>query len=106
MILSVKARGDENPVNREILLAEIERRIRDLDNRGRILKRLYFVKIRYQGKGVEEASKMVGVTKKRGYLWQDRWNCECFNVLVPKSRSCEPPLMNNEERKSLFLCSK
>ncbi|MEM4090959.1 MAG: hypothetical protein QXQ46_09520 [Thermoplasmatales archaeon] len=90
-----------NPINREILLAEIGKRIRDLDNRGRILKRLYFVKFRYKGKGVEESAKMVGVTKKFGYLWQDRWNCECFNGLVPKFRGSGPPLMNNEERKSL-----
>ncbi|MEM3859590.1 MAG: hypothetical protein QW478_09335 [Candidatus Micrarchaeaceae archaeon] len=68
------ARGDVNPANKEIPLAEIEKRIMDLDKRGRILKRLYLVKFRYQCKGVEESAKMVGVTKKLGYLWQDRLN--------------------------------
>ncbi|MEM3846796.1 MAG: hypothetical protein QXU98_13960 [Candidatus Parvarchaeota archaeon] len=68
------ARGEVNPINREIPLAEIEKRIRDLEKSGRILKRLYFVKFRYQCKGVEKAAKMVGVTKKLGYLWQDRLN--------------------------------
>ncbi|MEM4066859.1 MAG: hypothetical protein QXV17_08365 [Candidatus Micrarchaeaceae archaeon] len=76
-------------------------RIMDFEKSSRILKRLYFVKFRYKGKGVEESAKMVGVTKKFGYLWQDRWNCECFNGLVPKFRGSGPPLMNNEERKSL-----
>ncbi|MEM0134458.1 MAG: helix-turn-helix domain-containing protein [Thermoplasmatales archaeon] len=95
------ARGEVNPIKREIPLAEIEKRIRDLEKSGRILKRLYFVKFRYQGKGVEEAAKMVGVTKKLGYLWQDRWNGEGFNGLVPRFGGGRPPLMNNEERKSL-----
>ncbi|MEM3191192.1 MAG: helix-turn-helix domain-containing protein [Candidatus Parvarchaeota archaeon] len=96
------ARGGVNPIKREIPLAEIEKRIRDLEKSGRILKRLYFVKFRYQGKGVEEAAKMVGVTKKLGYLWQDRWNCEGFNGLVPRFGGGRPPLIKNEERKSLF----
>ncbi|MEM3861547.1 hypothetical protein [Metallosphaera sp.] len=47
MILLVMARGDVNPANKEIPLAEIEKRIMDLDKRGRILKRLYLVKFRY-----------------------------------------------------------
>ncbi|MEM3192634.1 MAG: hypothetical protein QW752_06060 [Thermoplasmata archaeon] len=41
------ARVDVNPINREIPLAEIEKRIRDLEKSGRILKRLQYVKFRY-----------------------------------------------------------
>ncbi len=66
------ARGEINPINRVVQLTEIEKRIRDLEKNGRILKRLYFEKLRYQGKGVEEAAKIVGITKKLGYIWQDR----------------------------------
>ncbi|MEM4065882.1 MAG: helix-turn-helix domain-containing protein [Candidatus Micrarchaeaceae archaeon] len=102
MVFPFTAYREVNPINRERLLAEIEKRIRDLEKSGRILKRMYFVKFRYQGKGVEEAAKMVGVTKKLGYLWQDRWNGEGFNGLVPRFGGGRPPLMNNEERKSLF----
>ena len=58
------ARGEINPINRVVPLTEIEKRIKDLEKSGRILKRLYFVKLRYQGKGVEEAAKIVGITKK------------------------------------------
>ncbi len=71
-------------------LTEIEKRIRDLEKNGRILKRLYFVKLRYQGKGVEEAAKIVGITKKLGYIWQDRWNTESFNGLIPKLAGGRP----------------
>jgi len=66
------ARGEINPINRVVQLTEIEKRIRDLEKNGRILKRLYFEKLRYQGKGVEEVAKIVGITKKLGYIWQDR----------------------------------
>ncbi|MEM3192716.1 MAG: hypothetical protein QW292_11690 [Candidatus Parvarchaeota archaeon] len=41
------ARGEVNPINREIPRSEIEKKIRDLEKSGRILKRLYFVKFRY-----------------------------------------------------------
>ncbi len=47
-------------------LSEIEKRIEGLEKNGRVLKRLYFVKFRYQGERVEEAIRMVGVTKKLG----------------------------------------
>lgn len=95
------ARGEVNPIDKRVPLAEIEKRIKDLEKNGRVLKRLYFVKFRYQGERVEEAANMVGVTKKLGYIWQDRWNREGFNGLVPRFAGGRPPLLDDEEKKSL-----
>lgn len=96
------ARGEVHPIDMEIPLPEIEKRIKDLEKSGRILKRLYFVKFRYKGKRVEEAAKMVGVTKKLGYIWQDRWNREGFKGLVPRFGGGRPPLLDEDEKKSLI----
>ena len=96
------ARGEINPINRVVPLGEIEKRIRDLEMSCRVLKRLYFVKLRYQGKGVEEAANIVGITKKLGYIWQDRWNREGFNGLIPRFAGGRPPLLDDDEKKSLI----
>ncbi|MDA8055719.1 MAG: helix-turn-helix domain-containing protein, partial [Thermoplasmatales archaeon] len=96
------ARGEINPINRVVPLGEIEKRIRDLEMSCRVLKRLYFVKLRYQGKGVEEAANIVGITKKLGYIWQDRWNREGFNGLIPRFAGGRHPLLNDDEKKSLI----
>ena len=91
------ARGEVNPINRVVPLGEIEKRISDLEMSGRMLKRLYFVKLLYQGKGVEEAAKIAGITKKLGYIRQDRWNTESFNGLIPRFASGRPPLLDDDE---------
>ncbi|MDA8055112.1 MAG: helix-turn-helix domain-containing protein [Thermoplasmatales archaeon] len=95
------ARGEVNPINRIVPLTEIEKRIQDLEKSARILKRLYFVKFRYQGERVEGAAKMVGVTKKLGYIWQDRWDREGFNGLIPRFGGGRHPLLDDEKKKSL-----
>ena len=77
------ARGEVNPIRKEIPLLEVEKRIKDL-------KRLYFIKFRYQGNRVERAASYVGITKKLGYIWQDRWNTESFNGLIPKLAGGRP----------------
>lgn len=95
------ARGEVNPIKRVVPITEIDKRIKDLEKSGRVLKRLYFVKFRYQGNGVEEAAKMVGITKKLGYIWQVRWNSDDFNGLIPRFAGGRPPLLDEAEMKSL-----
>jgi hypothetical protein len=84
------ARGEVNPIRKEIPLLEVEKRIKDLEKNTKVLKRLYFIKFRYQGNRVERAASYVGITKKLGYIWQDRWNTESFNGLIPKLAGGRP----------------
>jgi putative transposase len=55
-------------------LEELDKRIKVLENNTKILKRLYFIKYRYGGKMVSDAAELVGITKRVGYIWQERWN--------------------------------
>jgi putative transposase len=61
---------------------ELNKRIKTLEHNTRVLKRLYFIKHRYNGISVEEACDLVGVKKTVGYIWQDRWNEEGYKGLI------------------------
>ena len=78
------ARKEEIMVDRRIPLEEIQFRISSIEKDVRTLKRLYFIKYRYQRSSVAEASKNVGVTKMVGYYWQESWNMEGFRGLTPR----------------------
>ena len=96
------ARKEEIMVDRRIPLEEILFRIRSIEKDVRTLKRLYFIKYRYQGSSVAEASKNVGVTKMVSYYWQDRWNREGFDGLIPRYAGGRPSRLTGEQRESLM----
>ena len=96
------ARGEVNPIRKEIPLLEVEKRIKDLEKNTKVLKRLYFIKFRYQGNRVERAASYVGITKKLGYIWQDRWNREGFDGLIPRYAGGRPSRLTGEQRESLM----
>ncbi|MCL6002403.1 MAG: transposase [Thermoplasmatales archaeon] len=95
------ARKEEIMVNRTIPLEEIQVRIRSIEKDVRILKRLYFIKYRYQGSSVAEASKNVGVTKMVGYYWQESWNREGFSGLTPRFAGGKPSRLSEEQKVEL-----
>ncbi|MDD4749880.1 MAG: IS630 family transposase [Methanosarcinaceae archaeon] len=70
-------------IDRKITLDELNSFIKH-ENNSRVLKRLYFVKFRYLGDSVEEATNKVGVTKKTGYYWQEDWNQGGYSALIPE----------------------
>ncbi|MCL4359011.1 MAG: helix-turn-helix domain-containing protein [Candidatus Thermoplasmatota archaeon] len=78
------AKGKVNPIMKNIPLSEIERRIKAHEKSGRVLRRLFFIRFRYQGDSVEEAAQKVNVTKKLGYIWQGRWNTHGFPGLISR----------------------
>ena len=92
------ARREEIMINRAIPLEQIQARIRSMEKDVRILKRLYFIKYRYQGSSVAEASKNVGVTKMVGYYWQESWNREGFNGLTPRFAGGKPSKLSAEKK--------
>lgn len=57
--------------------------IRSLKKSERLLQRVTFVRMRYSGYSVEEASAAVGFTTKTGYNVQELWNEKGMEGLVP-----------------------
>jgi len=76
---------------------ELNNKIKTLEKNLKVLKRLYFVKFRYEGHSVAEAAKMVGVTKMVGYLWQERWNKNGYEGLIPKFAGGRPSKLSNQD---------
>jgi putative transposase len=70
-------------IQKHMAVEELDGRIKTLEINTRVLKRLYFIKHRYNGKSVEEACDLVGVKKPVGYIWQYRWNKEGYKGLAP-----------------------
>ena len=95
------ARKEEIMINKTIPLEEIQLRIRSIEKDVRTLKRLYFIKYRFQGSSVAEASKNVGVTKKVGYYWQESWNREGLSGLKPRFAGGRPLRLSEEQKVEL-----
>ena len=77
-------------VERKVSESDINRRIKEEKNRARIIPRLIFIKLLYGGKSVIEASKDVGVVKRVGYQWLERWNESGFDGLIPRFAGGKP----------------
>lgn len=89
------------PIARLVPVEELDKRIRSLEKDVRVLKRLYFVRFRYDGDSVEEAASKVGVTKMMGYEWQERWNKEGADGLVPRFAGGRPSKLSDEQKRVL-----
>lgn len=81
---------------------ELDKRIKTLELNTRVLKRLYFIKHRYNGKSVEAACDLVGVKKPVGYIWQERWNEEGYMGLIPRFAGGRPSKLSKEQKDRLF----
>ena len=76
---------------------ELESRIKTLEKDTKILKRLYFVKYRYEGTGVEESAQRIGITRNEGYIWQRRWNENGYDGIIPHYAGGRPMKLSPEE---------
>ncbi|MCW6158002.1 MAG: helix-turn-helix domain-containing protein [Thermoplasmatales archaeon] len=52
-------------------------------SRARIVPMLIFIRMLYKGKSVPEATSELGISKRSGYLWLNRWNKKGIDGLVP-----------------------
>ena len=95
-------RKEEIKINKSVPVEEIEKRIKSIEKDVRVLKRLYFILYRYRGYSVEEATKMVGVTKMVGYYWQDAWNKNGFKGLIPKFGGGRPSKLTEDQKEELI----
>jgi putative transposase len=82
-------------------IEELNRKIKSVEKDVKILKRLYFIKFRYNGDSVEKASKKVGVTKRVGYIWQNRWNDKGYEGLIPRYAGGRPSKLTQQQKNEL-----
>jgi putative transposase len=89
-------------IKKQMSVEELDKRIKTLEHNTRVLKRLYFIRHRYNGKSVEETCDLVGVKKTVGYIWQDRWNEEGYKGLIPRFAGGRPSKLSKEQKDRLL----
>src|SRR5664280_305575 len=92
------AKWDRIGIKRKMPVEELDRRIKKLEFDVKVLNRLHFIRNRYLGDSVELAASKSGVTKRVGYIWQDRWNEEGYEGLIPKYGGGRPAQISDEEK--------
>jgi putative transposase len=80
---------------------ELDKRIKCLEKDVKVLNRLHFIRNRYLGDSVELAASKSGVTKRVGYIWQERWNEEGYEGLMPKYGGGRPAKLTEKEKINL-----
>jgi len=50
---------------------------------------------------VDVAASKSGVSKRVGYIWQERWNEEGYDGLIPKYGGGRPSQLSDEDKKEL-----
>lgn len=81
---------------------ELNRRIKTIEKDVKILKRLYFIKFRYDGDSVERAAEKIGVTKRIGYIWQKRWNEKGYDGIIPRYAGGRPSKLSQQQKNELW----
>jgi len=99
-------RPEQIPLQKHMTKEDLRRMIKTLETNTRILQRLYFIKHRYDGKSVEEASRLVGVAKPVGYDWQERWNESGYGGLIPRYAGGRPSKLSDHQKEKLQLLLK
>ena len=82
-------------------IEDLNRKIKSVEKDVKILKRLYFIKFRYSGDSVEKASEKVGVTKRIGYIWQNRWNEKGYDGIIPRYAGGRPSKISDQQKSEL-----
>ena len=90
------------PIERKITMDELNNRIKKVEKDVRVLNRLHFIKNRYLGDSVEIASSKVGVTKRVGYIWQERWNKDGYDGLIPRFGGGRPSKLREDQKNELI----
>lgn len=95
------ARPENIAIERHITAEELLKRIKSLEKDAKVLKRLYFIKYRYEGVTVEDAAERVEISKPVAYIWQDRWNKEGYEGLKPKFAGGKPSKLSDDQKEQL-----
>ena len=92
------ARPEEIKIEKHLTVQDLERTIRTLEKDTRVLKALYFVRYRYEGKSVKEAADLVGISRKNAYVWQERWNESGYDGIIPRFAGGKPSKLSDEQK--------
>lgn len=92
------AKWDKIEIEHHMTVEELDRQIKSLEKDVKVLNRLHFIRNRYLGDSVELAASKSGVTKRVGYIWQERWNEEGYKGLTPKYGGGRPSQLSNEDK--------
>jgi putative transposase len=95
------ANKEQNPIIRHITADILKKKIKHQEKENKVLKRLIFIKLRYDGFNVAEASEKIGISTATGYLWQDQWNKNGYEGLIPKYAGGRPPKLSAEDKTKL-----
>ncbi len=95
------ARKEELIVKKHLSMEELNKTIRVLETEMKILRRLRFIKCRYEGKSVDEAARVIGVSRPIAYDWQQRWNAEGYKGLIPKYAGGRPSKLSDAQKEVL-----
>jgi putative transposase len=95
------ARPESIAIVRHITVEELNKKIKSLEKDVKVLRRLYFIKYRYEGDGVEESAKKIGISKPVAYIWQDRWNKDGYEGLKPKFAGGKPSKLSDIQKTQL-----
>ena len=95
------AKKEMYPIEGKMTYDDLNRLIRSLEKSTRILKKLLFIRYRYDGDSVETAAGRIGITKMMGYLWQNKWNAEGYKGLIPRYARKGPSKMSPGQKAAL-----
>jgi len=95
------AKPEQIPIEHHLSSEELLKRIKSLEKDTRVLQRLYFVKHRYEGTSVAESAKLVGTSKPVAYQWQERWNKDGYDGLIPRFAGGCPSKLSDEQKEEL-----
>lgn len=85
-------------IEKHMTFKELTKRIKRLEKDTMVLQRLFFIKHRYEGKSIEVASDLLGISRSTGYHWQERWNEEGYDGLIPKFAGGRPSKLSDREK--------
>lgn len=94
------SKPEQIPLIRHLSYDKLAQMIKSEKN-SRVVQRLIFIKARYEGKSVKEASSIVGVSRSNGNLWQQRWNSQGYKGLIPQFRGGCPSKLSDIQKAQL-----
>lgn len=94
------------PIQRKVPLEDIEEEIDRLDSMaGKTVsntrRRLEFVRLRYKGRSVAEATDIMGINLQTGYNWQASWNESGMDGIVPGVSTGRPARLTDDQKTRL-----
>lgn len=94
------SKPEQIPITRHLSYDKLVQMIK-AEKKCRVVQRLIFIKARYEGKSVKEASNIVGISRSNGNLWQQRWNSQGYEGLIPQFRGGSPSKLSDFQKTQL-----